>query len=283
MVLTHYVCQMAYEGDIDAVKAWLAADPSRDVTDIFESGEGYTNEVNLLCLSAAGTATEAKCALTRWLLAQGVDPCHYVPPAVTPLYLAASSAGQPGGLELASMFLEAAPLERQVASGMTPLRAAIVHGFGRNTNDDDYSPSDTMEMIKLLLRHGAPLDDAGYAGPGGESGGPFSVQFSADTCLSTAETNFPQLAHNEAFVEAKALIAGLRACGGRWTSYCRLPHKQVLRLRSLVSRGRALPVRKQRRRPRGRDGRQDRVVTFLCKLGDNGVVWKILEFWQATR
>ena len=129
---------MAYEGDMDAVKAWLAADPSRDVTDIFESGEGYTNEVNLLCLSAAGTATEA-------------------------------------------------------------------------------------------------------------------------------------------------LIAGLRACGGRWTSYCRLPHKQVLRLRSLVSRGRALPVRTQRRRPRGRDGRQDRVVTFLCKLGDNGVVWKILEFWQATR
>ena len=147
MVLDHYVCQKAFEGDIDAVKAWLAADPSRDVTDIFESGEGYTNEVNLLCLSAAGQATPAKVALTRWLLAQ-----------------------------------------------------------------------------------------------------------------------------------AKAVVAGVRACGGRWTSYCRLPHKQVLRLRSLVSRGRALPVRTQRRRPRGRDGRQDRVVTFLCKLGDNGVVWKILEF-----
>jgi len=27
-----------------------------------------------------------------------------------------------------------------------------------------------------------------------------------------------------------------------------------------------------------------RSITFLlCKLGDNGVVWKILEFWQATR
>ena len=62
-----------------------------------------------------------------------------------------------------------------------------------------------------------------------------------------------------------------------------LAHKEVLRLRSLVSRGRAFPVRKQRRRPRGRDARQDGVVTFLCKLGDNGVVWKILEFWQATR
>ena len=272
---------------MDAVKAWLAADPARDVTDIFEDGEGYTTMVNLLCLSAAGQATPAKVALTRWLLAQGVDPCHHVAPAVTPLYLAASSAGQPGGLELASMFLEVAPLERQVAQGMTPIRAALVHGFGRNTNDDDYSPSDTMEMIRLLLRHGAPLDDyASYAGGGGTrlTAGPSNGgRFSADTCLSTGETNFPQLAQNEAFVEAKALIASIRACGGRWTSYCRLPHKEVLRLRSLVSRGRALPVRVQRRRPRGRDGRQDCVVTFLCKLGDNGVVWKILEFWQATR
>ena len=34
---------------------------------------------------------------------------------------------------------------------------------------------------------------------------------------------------------------------------------------------------------RGRDGRQDGVVTFLCKLGDNGVVWKILEFWRTDR
>jgi hypothetical protein len=26
-----------------------------------------------------------------------------------------------------------------------------------------------------------------------------------------------------------------------------------------------------------------RSIVFLCKLGDNGVVWKILEFWQATQ
>ena len=250
MVLSKYVCQMAYEGDIVAVKAWLAADPSRDVTDLsYWEGETHStsNHSNLLTFAAAGRPSEAKCVLIRWLLDQGVDPCHHVDPAVTPLYLAASSAGQPGGLELASMFLEAAPLDRQVAQGMTPIRAALVHGFGRNTNDDDYSPSDTMEMIRLLLRHGAPLDDyASYAGGGGTrlTAGPSNGgRFSADTCLSTGETKFPQLAQNEAFVEAKAVVAGVRACGGRWTSYCRLPHKQVLRLRSLVSRGRALPVR----------------------------------------
>ena len=54
-------------------------------------------------------------------------------------------------------------------------------------------------------------------------------------------------------------------------------------LRSLVSRGRALPARVQRRRPRGRDARQDRAILLLCKMGDNGVVWKILEFWCAAR
>ena len=163
---------------------------------------------------------------------------------------------------------------------MTPLRAAIVHGFGRNTNDDDYSPSGTMEMIKLLLRHGAPLDDAGYAGPGGESGGPFSVQFSAEATMRDGETKFPGLARNEAFVEAKALIAGVRACCGSWKSYCRLPHKQILRLRSLLSRGRARPRREPILQKRAAAYRS---IVFLCKLGDNGVVWKILEFWQATR
>ena len=39
MVLDKYVCQMAYEGDIGAVKAWLAADPSRDVTDLTSPSE----------------------------------------------------------------------------------------------------------------------------------------------------------------------------------------------------------------------------------------------------
>ena len=118
------------------------------------------------------------------------------------------------------------------------------------------------------MRHGAPLDD--YPNYSGDR-----PRFSAEATMRDGETKFPGLARNEAFVEAKALIAGVRACGGSWKSYCRLPHKEVLRLRSLVSRGRALPVKS--------DARQDGAVRFLCKLGDNGVVWKILEFWQATR
>ena len=109
-------------------------------------------------------------------------------------------------------------------------------------------------------------------------------RFSADASLRDGETKFPALARNEAFLEAKALIAGVRACGGRWTSYCRLPHKEVLRLRSLFARGRATLARAPRRTLRCYGAaRHDPAVEFLVKLGDNGVVWKILEFWQATR
>ncbi len=94
-------------------------------------------------------------------------------------------------------------------------------------------------------------------------------------------TDMKYIAQLPAFVELRAMIDGVRACDGNWTSYCRLPHKEVLRLRSLVSRGRARPWGQWKRY--GYAARQDGVVTFLCKLGDNGVVWKILEFWQATR
>ena len=56
--------------------------------------------------------------------------------------------------------------------------------------------------------------------------------------------------------------------------------KQILRLRSLLSRGRARPRREPILEKRAAAYRS---IVFLCKLGDNGVVWKILEFWQATR
>tara|TARA_B100001173_G_scaffold198114_1_gene170818 strand:- start:35 stop:430 length:396 start_codon:yes stop_codon:yes gene_type:complete len=85
---------------------------------------------------------------------------------------------------------------------------------------------------------------------------------------------------------AIAVISGVRACGGSWKSYCRLPHKQILRLRSLLSRGRARPRREpklERDILEKRAAAAYRSIVFLCKLGDNGIVWKILEFWQATR
>ena len=50
----------------------------------------------------------------------------------------------------------------------------------------------------------------------------------------------------------------------------------VMRLRSLVARGRATPKKWS---PRGHDRR---AIEFIVKIGDNGIAWKILSFWKET-
>ena len=276
MVLDDQVASAAYHGDVDAVKAWVAVDPSR-VNDFATFGTNM--KYTLLAIAVTGTADESKLSLLHWLLAHGADPSIYHPGALTPLYIAAGGAGRGGPtLEMVSRLLQAAPLERQISAGMTPLRSPIVHGFSTNIepSTENYRPADVVEVIRLLLRAGVPLDD--YASFEATGAVP---RFSADATLRDAETKYPVLSQLRPFVELKAMIDGVRACGGSWTSYCRRPHKEVLLLRSLVSRGRARPWGQWKRY--GYAARQDGAVTFLCKLGDNGVVWKILEFWQATR
>ena len=73
----------------------------------------------------------------------------------------------------------------------------------------------------------------------------------------------------------RTLVASVRAAGS-WKAHCRLAHKQVLRLRSLVVRGRA-KLRTRRRR-----GRDARALEFVVRQGDNGVVWNVLSYWRET-
>ena len=82
--------------------------------------------------------------------------------------------------------------------------------------------------------------------------------------------------------DVRNLAVSVRAAGS-WKAHCRLAHKEVLRLRSLVARGRVkLPSRTRRRSPRGRDARQKRALEFVVRQGDNGIVWNILSFWRET-
>ena len=161
------------------------------------------------------------------------------------------------------------------------VRCCVLHSFIHSFRPLRHRPNHLrvrLDMITTLLRAGARLDSIFYKRIWRET-------FSALYVLEEARVDvqhYPWIAKDDYSIRTKELIVGIQE-DGSFKRFVRRPHRAVLRLRSLVSRGRALPVRTQRRRPRGRDGRQDGVVTFLCKLGDNGVVWKILEFWQATR
>ena len=56
----------------------------------------------------------------------------------------------------------------------------------------------------------------------------------------------------------------------------RRPHRAVLRLRWLVCRGRATPRRAFTFFASGQ------AIEFICKQGDNGIVWNILSFWRES-
>ena len=71
------------------------------------------------------------------------------------------------------------------------------------------------------------------------------------------------------FVAVKTLITDVRRAGS-WKSYCRLPHKQLLRLRSLLVR----------RRARGTLRTEPR-IRWLLKL-PNDPLWHVLSYWRAT-
>ena len=77
----------------------------------------------------------------------------------------------------------------------------------------------------------------------------------------------PSAAHVGAI---RTLVASVRAAGS-WKAHCRRPHKQILRLRSLVARGRT----RERLAT-------TRAIRFIVRQGDNGIVWNILSYWREA-
>ena len=63
-------------------------------------------------------------------------------------------------------------------------------------------------------------------------------------------------------------FAGVRQHGS-YKRYARSFHRDVLAVRGLAQRGKL--------------STDDSVLNFLARLGDNGVVWHVLEYWRATR
>ena len=119
-----------------------------------------------------------------------------------------------------------------------------------------------VKILEILLRAGATLD---------------SVQRdeSFDALLDSRDDP-----DNEHFVAMSDIVASVRKHGS-WKAHCRVAHKQILRIRSLVARGR-IKLNRPRRRPRGHDAREQLALEFVLRQGDNGIVWNILSYWRET-
>ena len=70
----------------------------------------------------------------------------------------------------------------------------------------------------------------------------------------------------EDFAAVKNLVTGVRAAGS-YKLYCRIEHKTILRLRSLVVRKRATT--------------KNALLARIVRL-PNGPCWKVLSYWRAT-
>ena len=118
-----------------------------------------------------------------------------------------------------------------------------------------------LESATLLLRAGASLDAC-------------SNDDSAEDFMFEAEDENDDLASDPNFVALKTLVAGVRRAGS-WKLWTLEDVKALLRLRSLVARGRARErkVRTRRKTPR-------EIALLFAPAFPNELFWKVAEYWN---
>ena len=249
--LPYEIGQAASVGDFDSVKAWLAGGSASAPRSINSCGEDDWTLLHWTAVSRPPTPEHVEFA--RYLLSQGarVDAQSQRKKS-TALHYACDNTSA----DMVSVLVAAgAAVNMGTATGITPLFMI-----------DEPSES-TLDIVTILLRAGASLD---YED---RQGSIWSFEEHLNSIISGL--------YAEHVRAIRTLVASVRAAGS-WKAHCKLAHKEVLRLRSLVARGRAKLPRARRRSPRSHDARQKRVLEFLMRQGDNGTVWNILSFWCAT-
>ena len=104
--------------------------------------------------------------------------------------------------------------------------------------------------MKALLRAGASLHNCSGGKP-------------AEGIMQDHLTNDPPLADDEHFTKCREILAGVNAQGS-YKRYVRAPHREFLRFRSLLVRGRAKT-----------NGLNERIARL-----PNGACWKVLSYWR---
>ena len=115
--------------------------------------------------------------------------------------------------------------------------------------------------VRSLLRAGASLDLCGRGDEGDVAEKILDIREQELRGFSARlPVNFGEL------TAVKNLVTGVRAAGS-FKLYCRIEHKTILRLRSLVVRKRATT--------------KNALLARIVRL-PNGPCWKVLSYWRAT-
>ena len=248
MVLPLEMFRAAQSGDRDAVLAYLyPQDDSGDARDVNEQ----TEEGGSILMGAVSQIdSAAKLAFVWELVRRGADLALFIQGddfriGVFDLAINGLRRGRSRPELFRDFLLQWLDREDFVLSVFGPRVSAVCELFARG-----HSSRPVAEVLFALVRAGSPLYER--------------------QTLELHEARHPPLAQDEHWLACKDLILGVGAAGS-WRAYARLPRKRVLRLRSLMLRGRARP-----RRTRGADP----IVARAFKL-PNEMVWKVLAFWRV--
>ena len=236
-------------------KAWLAGGSEsapRSVNDVDDDGWPLLLWVARPGASRDHRFTEDHVEIARYLLSRGarLDVVSRWSGSTT-LHFACGTLG--ASPDFVSVLVSAgAEVNARADDGATPL-ARMMWEFPARASH--------VKVLEIMLRAGASLDSVQYNQP-------------FDALLQSNRGS-----RNEHFVAMREIVASVRRHGS-WKAHCIAPHRMVLRLRSLVARGRAkLP----RARRRSQASASSQALYFLVRQGDNGIVWNILSYWRATK
>ena len=252
MVVPGLVGHAASTGDLAVVEAWLDEAGPGAVDDVCV--QGYTCLIR--SVAAIGEVRE-RVEIVRFLISCGADVNLCSPDAWTPLHWACFQST--GSTEMVSLLLQAGarsvleartpPEGMEVYPDSTPL-GTLLHSL--RDADEEYGGdlSNFRGSLIALLRAGASLHNC--------SKGKSAIIIMRDHLMKRAT-----LADDEHYIACREILAGVNAQGS-YKRYVRAPHREFLRFRSLLVRGRAKT-----------NGLNERIARL-----PNGACWKVLSYWR---
>ena len=277
MVLPILARAHASDGNVAGVQRYLVGDPVSypgqgpgDIHDVDNDGWG------LLRLAASCANETRGVRLMRFLLSRGVDVDQCVRPGTATALHNACLGHRSTAVEL--LVSHGADVNNNVMAPPAFMAAGaldVYHG------DDDRPSAEALwqryKCVLHLLRAGARLDGTVKSYDVSRN-----VWVENETSLEQVledlmgeredpgELRYLELSHE--------LVRAVRAASGTWRQYVRqyvlAPPKELLRLRSLVARGKArVKVRARAKTPR-------EVALLFAPSFPNELCWRVLEYWN---
>ena len=243
------VAAAAGRGDLARVQSWLNNAGPGAVN--YACVDGYT----CLLHSVSYNIRREDVELARFLISHGADVNLCCSRGWAPLHFACSYPQGPGSVAMISLLLqagarvnartcsEARAWELELIRDTTPL------GLLLQNYDTNVGMENLVGGMVALLRAGASLDRITSTGR------------PAEEVMRDHHGDVDE----EDYIKCQTLIAGVREHGS-YKRYLRAPHREFLRFRSLLVRGRA---------------ETNELHEKIARL-PNGACWKVLSYWREA-